>query len=169
MGGLTPYSQPEEPTSRWRPIVIAAVIVALIGVLIWFASRKSSSAAPQPAAEAPYAANLKISNLHLSTAENFVGGRVTYLEGTIANTGDQTVTGAQVETIFRNMLGEIVDRQTQPLRVASSPLGNPDWVALSIAPLVPNKTATFRLTFEHISADWNQGYPELKFVSMTTR
>ena len=79
------------------------------------------------------------------------------------------VTGAVVESIFRNDLGEIVDRQAQPLRISAAPLGNPDWVPLSAAPLAPGQTAEFRLTFEHISADWNMGYPELRFLQIETR
>ncbi len=167
MGGFSQYAE-EQGGTRWRPIVIAVAIVAIIGAVIWMMSR-DQSATPAAAAPPAYAGQLQTTDLHLSTAENFVGGRVTYLEGKIINAGDKTVTGADVEVVFRNTLGEIVDRQTQPLYVQAAPLGNPDWVALSMAPLGPGKTAEFRMTFEHISADWNQGYPELRFVSVTTK
>lgn len=166
MGGFAQYDGREE--NRWRPLLIAAAIIVIIAGAIWALSRRQSPAST-PAAAPPYAASLQTSDLHLSTAQNFVGGQVTYLEGRVANAGDRTVVAADVQAIFRNSMGEVVDQQTQPLRVAAAPLGHPDFVALSAAPLVPNKIAEFRLTFEHISADWNMGFPELKFVAVQTK
>ena len=166
MGSFAQYEPRQE--NRWRPLLIAAVIIVVIGAAIWILSRGKQAASVPPAA-VPYAPSLQVGDLHLSTAQNFVGGQVTYLEGKVANAGGQTVIMADVQAIFRNTLGEVVDQQVQPLRVAASPLGHPDFVALATAPLVPNKVAQFRLTFEHISADWNMGFPELKFVSVQTK
>ena len=166
MGSFAQYEP--RPENRWRPLLIAAVIIVVIGAALWIFSR-GKPAAPATPAVVPYAASLQVGDLHLSTAQNFVGGQVTYLEGTVVNAGNQTVVSADVQAIFRNTLGEVVDQQVQPLRVASSPLGHPDFVALSKAPLVPNQVAPFRLTFEHISADWSRGFPELKFVSVQTK
>jgi hypothetical protein len=168
MGGFSQYATPEE-SSRWRPFVIAAVIV-VAGIALVYAIGRSSAKPDAKAVVAPtYASRLQVGDLHLSTAENFVGGRVTYIDGKIANAGDKTLVGAQVEVVFRNNLGQIVDRQIQPLRVESSPLGHRDWVALNLAPLAPGKSLPFRFTFEHISADWNQGYPEIKFLDIQTK
>ena len=94
-----------------------------------------------------------------------MGVSVSYLDGKITNVGSKTVTGATVEVVFRNSLGEIVQRETLPLMLYHTGLaGFPDVAPLSAAPLMPNQTRDFRLTFEHISADWDQGYPELRFV-----
>lgn len=166
MGGFSQYTQPEERRSKFPFIVGAAVIVVIVGVVL--ALNRGGTGTPSPGLVV-YAENLQLSDLHMSTAQNFVGGTVTYLEGKVANRGDKAVTGATVEAVFRNSLGETVDRQSQPLRVAAAPLGHPDWVALSTAPLYPNQSVEFRLTFEHISADWNQGFPELRFTAVTTR
>jgi hypothetical protein len=168
MGGFSNYASPEE-SSRWRPFVIAAAVLIAAVAVVYVIARKSASPNAQPAGPIPYASRLQVGDLHLSTAENFVGGRVTYIEGNLVNAGDKTVVGAQVKVIFRNNLGEIVDQQTPPLRVAASPLGHRDWVALNLAPLDPGKNAAFRFAFEHISADWNQGYPEIRFVDVQTR
>ncbi len=167
MGGFSQYTQPAERRSKLPFIVGAAVIVVIVGVVL--ALNRGGGAASSPGLVV-YAENLQMSDLHMSTAQNFVGGSVTYVEGKVANRGEQKVTNATVEAVFRNSLGEIVDRQSQPLRIAASPLGHPDWVTLSDKlPLYPNQSAEFRLTFEHISADWNQGYPELRFTAVTTR
>jgi hypothetical protein len=168
MGGFSQYTQPAEETSSRRLILIAVAGVAVVvGALAFlFRDHKKPAAHSGPP---PYAANLSISGVHFSRAENFVGGAVTYIEGKIANNGDQTVTAIDAEVIFRNDLGEVVDKQTQPLAVEAALLGNSDWVSLGARPLLPGRVANFRLTFEHISADWNQGYPEIAFVTVTTR
>jgi hypothetical protein len=168
MGDL--YQQtPRGDESHSRPLIIAVVLIVVVGVLIWLYGR---SAKPRPAtqlSEAPYASNLKISDLHLSTAQNFVGGEVTYLEGKIANTGSSTLVSAQVQCIFRNSLGEVVDQPVVPLYVQTVALGQHDFVPLNQSPLTPNQESEFRLTFDHISADWNMGFPELRVVGATTK
>jgi Protein of unknown function (DUF2393) len=168
-GGV--FSQPhvEEEGRRWLPLAIGAVIivVAVAAILIF-----GGPARQQPVAAAidPYAEYLRISDLKLSAATNFVGVSVTYLDGKITNAGSKTVSGVTVETVFRNSLGEIVQRETLPLMLYHTGLaGFPDVAPLSAAPLTPNQTRNFRLTFEHISADWDQGYPELRFVRITTQ
>jgi hypothetical protein len=168
MGGL--YQQtPREEGSGSRPLIIAAVLIVVVGVLIWLYARTAKPHASSQLAEAPYASNLNISDLHLSTAKNFVGGEVTYLEGKIANTGTSLLTGAQVQAVFRNSLGEVVDQPVVTLQVQTTNLGQSDFVPLSQSPLTPNQQREFRLTFEHISADWNMGFPELRVVGATTK
>jgi hypothetical protein len=141
-------------------------MVALAAILIFGRPAKP----PAVAAIDPYAEYLLISDLKLSTAANFVGVSVTYLDGKITNVGSKTVTGATVEAIFRNSMGQVVQRETQPLMLYHTGLaGIPDVAPLSAAPLMPNQTRDFRLTFERISADWGQGFPELRFVKITTQ
>ena len=164
------FSQPQiEPERRnWVPIAIGAVVLALIiGAVLIFGRPKPQAG---PAAIAPYAENLQVGDLKLSAAENFVGSSVSYLEGKVANVGPKTVTGITVEAVFRNSIGEIVQRESQPLMLYHTGMaGFPDVAPLNKVPLTPNTTRDFRLTFEHISADWNQGYPELRFTQVNTR
>ena len=150
------------------PLALGAMVVVVVVAVMLIIGRP----AKQPAAVAidPYAEFLRLSDPKLSAATNFVGASVSYLDGKIANLGSKTVAGATVEAIFRNSMGQVVQRETLPLMLYHTGLaGFPDVAPLSAAPLTPNQTRDFRLTFEHISADWDQGYPELRFVRITTQ
>ncbi|HLK32573.1 MAG TPA: hypothetical protein VKT29_05745 [Terriglobales bacterium] len=143
-------------------VVIVVAVLAIIG--------RSGQRGPLP--PPPYAANLKLTDLKMSAAENFVGATVTYLDGKISNTGDKAVTRAIVQATFLNSLGQVVQRETLPIHVLTSGTTGgiyTDVVDLSAAPLAPGQTQPFRLTLEHISADWNHAAPELKFVDVTTK
>jgi hypothetical protein len=164
------FSQPhvEEEGRRWLPVTLGAVIIVVAVAALLIFGRPARQ--PAPAAVDPYGDYLRISDLKLSAATNFVGASVSYLDGKITNVGDKAVTGVTVETVFRNSLGEIVQRETLPLVLYHTGLaGFPDVAPLSAAPLTPNQARDFRLTFEHISADWDQGYPELRFVRIQTQ
>ena len=163
-----PFSQPqvEESGGRWKPLAIGAVLMAaILGSILYFGRPEPTA----PAAINPYGENLRLSDLKLSAAENFVGVSVHYLDGKIANVGGKTVKAATVEVVFRNSLGEVVQRENQPLMLlVPGPAGTyTDLAPVSKMGLRPNENREFRLTFEHISADWDRGYPELRFVQLT--
>ncbi len=167
MGSVFSQPQIEPEKGRWIPVAIGAAILALIvgGVLIF--GRPKPQAGP-PATD-PYSEYLQVGDLKLSAAENFVGASVSYLDGKIANVGTKTVTGITVEVTFRNSMGEVVQTEQHQLMLYHTGMaGFPDIAPLNKVPLTPNTTRDFRLTFEHISADWNQGYPELRFTKVTT-
>jgi hypothetical protein len=163
----TPFSptMPADSQGPLRAIVAGVAVVAIIiGLLVWLGGgSRSGSQAPNP-----YADKLQISNVKMAAAQNFVGGTVTYVEGRITNSGDKTVTGAVTEVIFRNSLGEVVQKEQIPVRVLVWQGPARDVLDLRSAPLKPGASADFRLTIEgNISADWNQGYPEVRISSVT--
>jgi len=149
-------------------MAIAAGVIVL-GLVIALVLSRTQPKPTGPVPEDPYASNIKVMDVHASQAQNFAGGSVYYLEGEIANTGSKSVTGATVEAVFRNALGEVVDRQSQPLTILQQRPGYTDSVSLAQHPLTANMQDQFRLTFEHISADWNQGVPELRFIHIETQ
>jgi hypothetical protein len=166
MGGFTPQVSVEERDSIWKVVAVGIVIVVVVVGIIALVGRGSR---PAPAPPPAYAAKLTISDLRISAAQNFVGGTVTYLDGKITNAGDKTVTEATVQAVFRNSLNQVVQTETLPVHVLQTTGPYPDAVDLSIAPLGPGQTKPIRLTLEHISADWNQAAPELKFTRVVTR
>ena len=156
----------DQRATNWVAIGIGVGIVIIIVGAIAFLSRSKPGAATSPH---PYTANLKISDVKMSAAENFVGASVTYVDGQITNTGDKTVIHASVRVVFRNGLGQVVGDESVPLHVLQTSGPYPDSVDLSVAPLAPKQTKPFRLTFEHISSDWNQQIPELQVTDVVLK
>jgi hypothetical protein len=166
MGGFIQPSPPREESALWRPILIGVVIVVVVVGAVVLGLRQSPQRAKGPAS---YAARLKISDLKMSAAENFVGATVSYVDGTITNTGGKTVTHATVHTLFKDDMGQVVGDETLPLHVLETGGPYPDVVDLSASPLRPGQSKAFRLTFESISAQWNHQFPELEITDVVTR
>ena len=168
MGGLiepSPLSE-KERDSNLRPILLGVALVIIVVGAIALLNRGNPRGASAPH---PYAANLKPSDLKMSAAENFVGASVTYIDGNVTNSGDKTVTHAIVHVAFKNSLGEVAQAEDVPLHVLQTNGPYPDAVDLSLSPLAPGQSKPFRLTFEHISSDWNQAYPDLQVTDVSVK
>jgi len=154
----------EAERAPWAPIGIGVALVVLVIVALVFFSRNDAPACSGK--PHPYAASLQFTDLKLSAAENFVGGSVTYLDGTLANNGDKTVSGVSVDLTFRNTLGEVV--QHESMRVMALDESGPyaDIRDLASAPIAPGKSRPIRLTLEHISADWDRTAPEIRITNV---
>jgi hypothetical protein len=151
------------PERNWIPMALGAALVVVVLVALVLISRSKSANAPKAD---PYATQLQISNLHMATAENFAGGSVTYIEGAITNAGDKKITGAQVQVLFKNSLSEIAQKETLPVMVVMPNTPYVDYGTLDRAPLSPHQSRDFRLTLEHVSADWDGQIPSVKVVGV---
>jgi hypothetical protein len=158
-------SEPEQQQRNWVPIVVGLVLVVLIVAAIAIVGRNRENPGAQ---QDPYSSNLQIGNIQLSAADNFVGGTVTYLDIPVTNSGNKTLVGGQMEATLRNSLNEIVQKETVPIKVMQpNQLGGyADLADLATSPLGPGQTKTVRLTLEHVSGDWNQTAPELRFLNL---
>ena len=165
MADLFAPTQPQAQERNWTPFVIGLVAVVVVVGIIVVLTRNKGGTGSQPN---PYAAKLQISNVKLSAAENYVGGTVTYLDVNIANTGDQALTGADMKLVLKNSMDQVVQTETIPLHVLveNQMGGYPDLVDLGRSPIGPGQSKTVRMTLEHISADWNQSYPEMQLVNL---
>jgi hypothetical protein len=121
-----------------------------------------------PAAADPYAASLPISDVKMSTADNFAGQQVTYIEGKITDNGSKTVKNAVLQITFHDSMGQIAQKENQRLMVITTREPYIDTAPLSSAPLKPGQTREFRLTFEHVSGDWNMQVPEVSVLKTST-
>jgi hypothetical protein len=161
-----PFSAPPpEPEGRnWTPIIggVALVLVIIAAFTLWGRWSRSNSANQGD----PYLNSVQLSDLHMATAENFGGGTVTYIEGTITNNGNAKVTGASAQVTFRNSLAEISQREKLPVTVLVSSTPYRDYGTLDRSPLGPGQSRDFRITLENVTADWDGQIPQVKVVSV---
>lgn len=163
-GLLQPTATEREP--EWLPKVVGiAAILVVAGIAVFLLRPK-----PHPQVQAnPYATQLKISDLKMSTAQNFVGAKVTYIDGTLTNPGDKVVTRAIVHVTFRDSFGQVAQVEDAPAKILRTSGPYPDTADLATLPLTPGQSQAFRLIFEHVSAQWNQAYPEMQVVDVTLK
>jgi hypothetical protein len=167
MGGLIqPTRLGDERDSSRRTIAIAVAVVMVIAVILALLLRSQPKNALGPPA---YAANLKLSDFKMSAAENFVGATVSYVDGTITNSGGKTVTHVMVEVRFKDDLGQLAQRDEIPMQVLRTTGPYPEAVDFGVSPLGPGQSTTFRLTFESISAQWNHQYPDIQVTDVTAK
>jgi hypothetical protein len=161
---VNPTNEPAQ--SNFRPILIGLVIVIVVVGAIALAFRSEPKKAAEPSS---YASNLKFSDLKVSAAQNFAGATVSYLDGQIANTGNQTVIHALVQVTFRDDMGQTAQKEELPIHVLR--IGGPydEAVDLNMSPLLPGQSKPFRLTLEDISAQWNHAYPDMQVTQVVVK
>jgi hypothetical protein len=165
-GLIEPSPIPAERDTSRRSIVIAIVAIVAIAAIVAITLRQRPKVQPSPPA---YAANLKFDDLKMSQAQNFVGATVTYVDGTLNNVGDKTVTHVTVQVTFKDSYNQVAQIENVPIRVLKTGGPYDDTAGLSLSPLAPGQSKRFRLIFEHVSEQWNQAYPELKITDLTTK
>ena len=148
--------------------VAASVVILGLGLLALLGRSHTVPLSPQATTlqPSPYASNLECTDIHLSQAENFAGSQVTYVDGTIANHGNQTVVGITVAATFANDAGEQPQIETLPLLLIRMHEPYIDTQSVSAAPLAPGDTREFRLIFDDISQLWDQKPPELHVLGV---
>jgi hypothetical protein len=150
------------PMAAWG--VAALIVVAVLGGLV-FAARHKAAAAPntlQPADA--YAATLPLAQLAMSESANLSGGKLTYLDGHVRNTGGQTVSAATVQVVFQNdeQLAPQID--TIPLTLIRMRQPYIDTEPVSAEPIKPGDDREFRLIFEKVPDNWNTQMPEVRII-----
>lgn len=162
-----PFSAAREQEEKRNllPMVIGGLLVVIAITVLVLATRAGKSSGMGQGD--PNLAKLQISDLHMATAQNFAGNSVTYIEGKISNTADRKVTGARVEVIFKNSIGEIAqDEKSLPVTVLLPNVPYIDYGPIDRAPLAPGQSRDFRLTLEHVSADWDGQLPTVKVMAV---
>jgi hypothetical protein len=164
LGQQTPVVEERDSSRVIIVIAVAGVIAIMLGIA--FLLRETPKPAQPPS---PYIASLKLSDFKMSAAENFVGATVSYVDGTITNSGDKTVTHVMLQVVFQDSIGQVAQQEDLPLRVLKTAGPYPEAVDLSISPLAPGQAQPFRLTFDSISAQWNRAYPQIKVTDVTVK
>ena len=149
------------------PLAIAAgaILIVAVGIVVLLEHGKSgATVAPVNATADSYASDLPVSNLQMSESSNLAGGKVTYLDGHIANTGSKIVVGISVQVLFRNAAQEVAQNETQSLSLIRTRDPYVDIEPVSAAPLKPGEERDFRLIFDRVTPDWDGAYPQLRIL-----
>lgn len=167
LGTFTPETEERGglPLAVWG--VAALIVVAVIGALVIAGRRKP---APTPNTLQPadaYAASLPLSQFAMSESANLSGGKLTYLDGHVSNTGNRTVNGVTVQVVFRNDEELAPQVDTVPLTLIRMKEPYIDTEPVSANPLKPGDDREFRLILESVPDNWNQQMPEVRVIHTT--
>ena len=172
MSANSPFGERTEASgARERnliPLVVALVLVAgmVVAGFMLNGRPKPPAVTPVNATLDPYAANLVVSNAAMSQASNLAGGKITYIDGHIANNGTKTLTGVRVQVLFRNGAQEVAQNETMPLLVIRSRDPYIDTATQAQMPLKPGAQEDFRLAFDSIVPDWAGTVPDIRIVQV---
>ena len=105
----------------------------------------------------------------MSESESISGGKVTYVDGHLANHGQATVTALTAQVSFPNDAGTAPQMITVPVNLIRMREPYIDTEPVSAAPIAPNGEADFRLIFEGVDPGWNNHPPDIRLIRVTTR
>jgi hypothetical protein len=169
-------SSQQKEERNWLPLAVAAAVVlsiAAAAVLILqhqsIRGKASTAVSPISAPLDPYASSLDLTGLAMSESSNLAGGKVTYLDGHIANHGVRTVTAVTVQVLFRDFAHEVAQNETQPLKLIRIRDPYIDVEPVSASPLKPGDQKDFRLIFDSVKPDWDGAYPEIRILKVETK
>jgi len=172
-GGESPIFAPNPeqrsgfPMAAWG--VAALIVIVVVGALI-IAGRKKPAAPPNTLLPADaYAASLPLSQFAMSESANLSGGKLTYLDGHVRNTGDRTVSGVTVRVVFQNDEALAPQIDTVPLTLIRMKEPYIDTEPVSAEPLKPGDDREFRLIFEKVPDNWNTQMPEVRVIHTDLR
>lgn len=166
--GTKPPAGGGVPVVAWA---VAALVVLLVVLGLIFAGHRKGAAPPANSVQplAAYAANLPLSQLAMSESTSLSGGKSTFVDGHIKNTGTATVTGITVQVLFGNAEGSAPQINTMPLMLIRTRQPYIDTQSVGSAPLKPGDERDFRLIFESLPQNWNMQMPEVRVVGVETK
>ncbi len=173
-GGGELFHEPAREARSFPAVAVgiaALAVLVLVTVLVLMGKRHGVGAESpdtlRPASA--YASNLKLTGLAMSESSSFSGGKSTFVDGHVTNTGSATVTGITAQVLFASDGGGAPQLETVPMNLVRTRQPYLDTEPVSAAPLAPGAGADFRLIFEEIRPEWNQQTPEIHLVDVETK
>jgi hypothetical protein len=148
------------PFSFALMVATAALVIVLAGFYLWPGRQSPSRGAAQTfhppfgPEERAYAPKIKIENLALSRAENFLNQEVTILAGDLVNTGERTLREVELTVEFYDDMNQIALRESRLAVNSASP------------PVAPGERRAFDVSFEHIPTSWNMQQPAVRVTGL---
>jgi hypothetical protein len=136
------------------------IVTLLVGVAV-VVSRYSTPAGPETLkplpmgpAEQAYAPQIHFLEPKMSRAANFLNQEVTFVFGTLENSGKRRVKQIEITLEFHDPFNQVVLRDKQRLFTKYD------------APLPAGQQRDFQVGYEHISAQWNNVYPTIRITGL---
>lgn len=153
---LSAAAPPKRPAFGLPQIIVIALVLAGAAGIAYL-----ELAPHKPAAEAPltpearaYIRNLKLADVSMKAAENYVSQRVVEIAGNITNAGDRNLDTVEIHCVFQDSYGKVTLRERVPI------------VNPKMGGLKPGETKSFRLPFDNLPDSWNQSMPQLVIASI---
>jgi hypothetical protein len=105
-----------------------------------------------------YRSKIEISKAGLAKGENYLGGEVLYVEGSLKNAGDRVVQRVELTFFFKDSLKQVVLKES---RKAVDYKGG--------GGLEGAKSTRFQVAFDHLPKDWNHVLPEIEVSQVTLK
>lgn len=136
------------------PLAIVILLVVILGAAgFWYLDAKAKQPPPGPpplTAEArTYTRYLALSGVEMQAHTSYLNQQVVEITGNIQNTGDRKLDVVEINCIFYDPYGKVVQRERVPI------------VSHKMGGLAPGETKSFRLPFDTIPEEWNQATPQL--------
>lgn len=136
------------------PLAIVILLVIVLGAAgFWYLDSKAKQAPPGPpalTAEAKaYTKYLGLAGVEMQAHTSYLNQQVVEITGNISNNGDRKLDLVEINCIFYDPYGKVVQRERVPI------------VSHRMGGLAPGETKAFRLPFDTIPEDWNQATPQL--------
>jgi hypothetical protein len=151
------------PRRSLSPLVMAGLAIVLVAVgAFYFTTSNEQKVGPSPSAahlpfgpeEKAYAQNIRIENITMDRAENFIHQEVTTLSAEAVNGGSRSLAGLEVTIEFFDEADQIALRETHSILDVGAPK------------LAPGERRAFEVSFEHIPASWNRQQPVVRITGM---
>jgi hypothetical protein len=151
-----------ESESKQYPLAMLAGVAVVLLILggFYFLTRQgpSPSVTTEPPlpfgdAEQAYAAKIHFSNPQMSRAANMLNQEVTFIVGTVENSGTRVALQIEVTMEFHDLINQVVLRDSNRLLPPGARLG-------------PGQHRDFQINFDHVPNDWNRQYPSIRVTGL---
>jgi hypothetical protein len=150
---------------RSRIPITFVVGIAIVAVLVTGAVMYSRYATPDDSqiekplpmgpAEQAYAQQIYFLEPKMSRAANFLNQEVTFVFGTVENGGNRKIKQIEITVEFHDPFHQVVLRDMQRLFLPNA------------TPMLPGQQRDFQVGYEHIPAQWDNGYPTIRVTGLT--
>jgi hypothetical protein len=155
----------QKPASDLRvTLLLAAIVILVIAASLWFLFKPTPTpqqdtlqlvVTPKMSdSEKDYTKYLRVENVAMSRAENFLHQEVTTLNAEVVNAGSQAIAALELSVEFSDEMNQVV------LREARAVLGTPP------AALAAGERRAFEIAFDHVPASWNMQQPAVRVSSL---